>query len=379
MASIQQILQPQVLTKVISRQMAAEKWILQFMGMQPGGANEEFFGHGRTGSYNIFNNTRQIGRGRAPGTAAARVKRQGVGTVPIVYPRMHESVGLLAEELHNLGQLADPRMRDVAGVDMIQRQTRFLAQKAANWRAAMVIGMLRDSLYVTESGDDWYFNFTSSGALFQINSNMPTGNKTQLDMLGAGNIISTSWDNPTADIPSHIANIDAAFQQLYGGRLSVIITTGQIWQYVIKNDHVASQAGIANTPFRRFERVVGEREDGSPLNVSVGELACRPGCLWYITDEGLDLGAPGSETFTKYVGSSNAIFMPDPQTPGIFGMQLGSEPIAEYDGGPKTVRVGSSSWAKESSNPTVTELFTLDNALAINHIPSSVAYGTVVF
>ena len=75
MASIQQILQPQVLTKVISRQMAAERWILQFMGMQPGGPNEEFFGHGRIGSYNIFNNTRLIGRGRAPGTAAAHARR----------------------------------------------------------------------------------------------------------------------------------------------------------------------------------------------------------------------------------------------------------------------------------------------------------------
>jgi len=378
MASIHQILQPITLTKVISRQMAAERWILQFMGMEPGGRNEEFYGHGRDGSYQVFNNTRQIGRGRAPGTAAAIAKRQTIGRVPITYPRMHEENPLLAEELHNLARIGDPRVRDEAGAEMIRRQTGFLAQKAANWRAAQVFGMLRDSLYVSVSGDDWYFNFTSAGSLFQINHQMPAGNKTQLNMLGAGNIIDTSWDNPSADIPKHLNDIDAAFQQLYGGRLSNVICQGAIWQHIIKNDHVSSQAGIANTPFRRFERVVGTREDGSPLNVAVGELTCRPGVTFYITDEGLDLGTPGSETFTKYVGNNAAIFMPDPNV-GTFSMQLGSEPIAEYDGGPKTVRVGLSSWSKESANPTVTELFVLDNALAINHVPNSVSYGTVVF
>ncbi len=378
MASLHQILQPITLTKVISRQMAAERWILQFMGMQPGGPNEEYFGHGRDGSYQIYNNTRKIGRGRAPGTAAAIASREPVSRVPITYPRMHEEVQLSAEELHNLAQIGDPRVRDEAGATMIRRQTETLAQKAANWRAAQVFGSLRDQLYVTVNGDDWYFNFTSAGSQFQIATQMPAGNKTQLDMLGGGNLITTSWDNANADIPKHLNDIDAAFQQLYGGRLQNVICQGSIWQHVIKNDHVASQAGIANTPFRRFERVVGTREDGSPMNVAVGELTCRPGVLFYITDEGLDLGAPGSETFTKYVGDNSAIFLPDVNQ-GIYSWQQGSEPIAEYDGGPKTVRVGMSSWSKESSNPTATELFILDNGLFINHIPNSSAYGTVVF
>lgn len=378
MASIHQVLQPITLTKLVSRQMAAEKWILQFMGMQPGGANEAYFGHGREGSYQVFNNTRQVGRGRAPGTAAGIARSQAVGVVPVVYPRMHEEIQLSAELLHNLAQIGDPRMRDEAGVTMIRRQTDFLAQKAANWRAAQVFGMLRDELYVHQSGDDWYFSFTSSGSQAQINHRMPTGNKNRLNMLNAGNILDVSWDNPTADIPSHLGQIDAAFQQLYGGRLENVICQSAIWQNVIKNDHVASQAGIANTPFTMFQRQVGTREDGSPLNVSAGELSCRPGVTFWITDEGLDLGAPGSEAFTKYVGDNSAIFMGSPNS-GAYSLQLGSEPIAEYDGGPKSVRVGVSAWSKESSNPTVTELFALDNSLAINHIPNSTAYGTVVF
>jgi hypothetical protein len=378
MASIHDILRPITLTEVISRQMAAEHWILQFMGMQPGGPNEVFFGHGREGSYQIFNNTRKIGRGRAPATAAGVAARNPIGHVPIVYPRMHEMIPLSAEELHNLSRIGDPRARDIAGAEMIRRQTGFLAQKAANWRAAQVFGMLRDELYVTVDGDDWYFSFTSAGSLFQINSQMPAGNKTQLDMTGDGDIIDVSWANTSADIPLHLTKIDAAFQELYGGRLENVIVTGTIWDHIISNDAVGAQAGIANTPFRMFEREVGQRVDGSPINVKAGELSMVPGTTFYITDEGLDLGAPGSETFTKYVGVNNAIFMPSPSI-GTLKMQLGSEPIAEFDGGPETTRVGASAWSKKSSNPTVTELFALDNALAINQIPNSVAYGTVVF
>jgi len=171
--SIQQILQPIVLTKVVSRQLAAERWILQFMGMEPGGRNESIMGHGRDGSYHVYNNTRKIAKGRAPGTAAAKSVRQGMGRVPFTYPRMHDSVSLLAEEIHNLGRIADPGMRDQAGEDMIRRQTRTLAQKAGNWRAAAVMGMLRDELYIAEDGDDWYYTFTSAGSLSQINFQMP--------------------------------------------------------------------------------------------------------------------------------------------------------------------------------------------------------------
>ena len=378
-ASLQEILDPIVLTQVISQQMAAERWILQFMGFEPGGFNTANFGHGRTGSYQIFNNTRKSGKLRAPGTAAARSSRQSVGVVPFVYPRMHDSIGLLAEEIHNIAQIGDPRMRDIAGANYIQRQTRYLAQKAANHRALMTVGMLRDSLYVIEDGDDWRLSLTSTSNLFQINFNMPAGNKSQLDMLGAGDIITTSWDNPAADIPLHLSNIDAAFQELYGGRLENIICPGNVWQQVIKNDHVSSQAGIANAPFRRFERVVGTREDGSPINASVGEIAARPGLLWYITDEGLEIGAEGSEAFVKYVADNNAMFLPDVRSTGIFSMMEGSEPIAEVDGGPETVKTGFAAWSTKESNPTVTNLFALDNVLPVNHIPNSNAYGTVIF
>jgi hypothetical protein len=358
--------------------MAASQWILQFMGMEPGGRNEENFGHGRQGSYEVYNNTRKVGKGRAPGTAAATSAAQAVGEVPFVYPRMHDSVFLAAEKVHNLARIGDEAARDIAGQEMIRRQTQTLGQKAGNFRAAMVAGMFRDSLYVHQTGDDWYFNYTSASSLFRINFQRPAGNLSQLDMLGDGDIIDVSWDNPSANIPKHVGDINAAFEELYGGRLENILVTSNVWNEVLNNDKVGAQAGIANSPFRTLSRVAGTRADGSDINVETAVLASKPTITWWITDEGLELGDEGSETFTKYVGDNNAVFMGSPDS-GAYSISVGSEPIAEVEGMPQTVKAGLASWSATTANPTGTNLFVLDNSFVVDHIPNATAYGTVIF
>lgn len=379
-ASIHEILRPQTLTRVVSQIAASTNTLLNFFGMQPGGANERYFGHGREGSFHVFNNVRSIGLGRAPGTAAGRRARQKIGKVPFVYPRMHESVDLLGEEIHNFARIDDPRIRDEAGRDYIKMQMRPVGQRSANWRTGLLVGMLRDSLFIHEDGDDWSYQYASAGNLQRMNFNLPAGNLTQLDMLGAGNIIDASWDNVGANIPRHCLDINAAFQQLNGGRLTDIWLNGSTWNNVTNNDFVAAGAGIANAPFTTFIREVGQGPDGIPINEYLGTINSVPGVIWHITDDGLDIGTPGSETFTKHIESNNALFLVGPNDfPDLYTMYLGSEPIAEFDNGPEEVKVGLASWSVKRSNPTRTELFGLDNALAVSHVPNSRAYGTVIF
>src|SRR5574343_553391 len=165
MASYLDILRPQVLTQVVKQVVSSADTILNFMGMQPGGANERHFGHGREGVFHVFDDSRKSAKGRAPGTPAARSAKQALKQVPFVYPRMHDSCSLLAEFVHNLGRIDDPAQRDSAGKDMIMRQTKVMNQRAANWRTAMVVGMLRDQMYFHQSGDDWYPNYTSGSSL----------------------------------------------------------------------------------------------------------------------------------------------------------------------------------------------------------------------
>jgi hypothetical protein len=387
MASYLDILRPQVLTQVVKQVVASADTILNFMGFQPGGSNEKYFGHGREGAFHVYDDTRRVAKSRAPGTPAGRSSKQPFKQIPFTYPRMHDSVSLLAEFFHNIGRIDNPATRDEAGRDMVMRQTQTLTQKAAHWRAAMTIGTLRDSLYVHEEGDDWFMNYTSTNALFRIQSQIPAGNLTQLNMtdragtsVHGASIIDTSWNNAGARITEHIAKINHARAVQGVGPVTDILLNSILWQSIIANDFIAAYAGIAMPPFTTYQRVAGTRPDGSPMHEYVGTINSLPGITWHITDEGLDLWDAANDvySFAKHIPDTMAIFMGSPSS-GKYTCYQGSEPIAEYDGGPESVRVGLSSWTKKTSNPTATEVYVLDNALTVLHDPYDVAPATVVF
>lgn len=378
----QDIFKPQVLTKVISQRVEASGSLLKEFGVQPGGPNETNMGHGRLGAYHIFNNTLKTAQGRAPGTAAGRMAMQIASRVPFEYPRMHSSIPLLAEQVNNIGRIDDPATRDKAGAKMIQMQTGYLAQLAANWRTAMLVGMLRDSLYYKIVGDSWYWTYSSSGAAGQLQTRVPAGNKSQLNMTGGGNILSTSWaTTASADIPSNLYAIHAAFQRLTGSGLAKIVTNSAVWSLVIKNDAVQEAHGTASQPYEILSKETASGPDGKPVQNFKARLGFMPWCEWCITDEGLEIGEPGAEVWTPHVPANTAFFVASDTVTGGSDIEcyVAGEPVAEYDGGPKTERFGLSAWSREISNPTSTELFVLDNALMLHQVPVNLAIGTVVF
>ena len=174
--------------------------------------------------------------------------------------------------------------------------------------------------------------------------------------------------------------VNAAFQKLNGGFLSVVICGFTIWNYILKNDAVQEVHGTSKSPFLRFERLALDKTIAkTSRNVMIAELASAPGVLFYITDEGIDIGPEGSETFTKLVDDDKAFFVGFDPGSDVVQCYLGSEPIAEFDGGPKEIKVGMASWSVERANPTKTEIYILDNSLIVNHVPDSIANPTLVF
>lgn len=385
MAALQTLLSPQVLTKVISRQALPSDWLSNLFGVQMGGKNIMNYGHGRTGAYHIYDHLRKVGQGRAPGTAAHRRSPNNVGRVDFTYPRMHDSIGLLAEFLHNLGQIANPAERDEMGQDMIKRQTRSLAELCGNWRKAQLIGAIRDSLYVGFEGDNMYFDFDSPAGsglalpTLKVEARMPESNKGQLNMLGDGDILDVLWSDETADIPGHIGRINAAFQQLNGGHLSTIICGTRVWNEVIKNERVAAIHGSAHSPFVTLSRDSLDPMIASTMkNTYRAVLSVYPDVTWYITDEGLEVGSPGNEVFKKIVPDDQALFIGHTPDDGTVGCYEGAEPIAERDGDAPKLKRGMQAWSVSRANPTSTDLFVLDNAFVCNHVPDSHAVGTVL-
>ena len=375
----QDIFRPVVLTKVISQRVEATSSLLKRFGLQPGGPNEVNLGHGRLGAFHVFNNTLKTAAGAAPGTAAKRLSPQSASKIPFEYPRQFSQIPLLAETINNIGRIDDPATRDKAGAKMIQLQTNYLSQLAGNWRTAMLVGMLRDSLYYTQEGDSYFWQYASQGSTGQLATGIPSGNKSKLNMLGAGNILSASWGSETTDIPGQVMAIHAAFQQLNGSGLAQVLIQSSLWNSMIKNDYIQSAHGTANAPWITLEKSEGNGPDGRPSQVMIGKFNFCPWVDWYVTDEGLEIGKPGSETYQKHVPDNNAIFIGSDVSGGDIECYIGGEPVAEYDGGPKTEKFGMQAWSREVANPTATELFCLDNALVVSHVPKNIAIGECVF
>ena len=383
MAALQTLLSPQVLTKVISRQALPSDWLASLFGVQMGGKNILRYGHGRQGAYHIYDHLRKVAAGRAPGTAAGRRSPNPVGRVDFTYPRMHDSIPLLAEVLHNLGQIANPSERDSMGADMIKRQTMSLGELAGNWRKAQLIGAIRDELYVGFDGDDMFFDFDPAPGLasptLKVDARMPDSNRGQLDMLGEGNIIDVPWSDETSNIPGQLGKINAAFQQLNGGHLSAVICPTMVWDRVIQNERVAAIHGSANAPFVTLERDALDPMIAKTMkNTYRARLSVYPDITWYVTDEGLEVGKPGSEQFKKIIPDGRALFIGHIPDDGTVGCYEGSEPIAERDGATPTLKTGMAAWSVPRSNPTSTDIFVLDNAFVANHVPDSHAFATVL-
>jgi hypothetical protein len=382
-AAIQQVLQPITFTKTISVVSAASSTLLNHMGMQVGGPNERFYGHGREGSYRIFNNTRNTALETAPDMPAARRPRLPVGIVPFVYPRMYEEFSLNYEEIHNFSKIDDPRVRDIAGEAYIQKQSIAPGQRHANWRAALVTGMLRDSLYLQESGGYWYPSYSSSGNIARRNFNLPSGNLNQCNIvdfdgnsINGGPIIDVPWSDPMADIPLHCALIDAALFRRHGVHLTDIFLRSKTWNMVTNNKAVQTGAGISQPPFENFQRAVGTNPDGSPKQVWMASINKVPGVTWHVLNDGRNIGPPGSETFQYDIEDNCALFLPEANSMTFEGL-TGSEPVVERDGMPAVVKQGYSAWTYLAANPSRYQAFQLDNFLPVPYMPGSWCYGTV--
>lgn len=376
-ASIQQMLSVTWTAKAISRIAAGSNFIMSEFGMQPGGPNEYPI-HGRKFSYDIFNDTRTIGKSTAPNQPFPISTRQVVGTVSNTLPRMADSLVMMLDELHNYRAIGGPQQYDAMGAKNIQKYNKILGQKASNFRMALIGGLLRGKLYGHANGVELYYDYTSTSAIWTVDFQIPAGNLTQLDMLGAGNIIDISWDNPGANIPHHLGQINAAFQQLVGSSLQVVIVNHKTWNHIVNNDYVIQNAGSVASPFDVWKRKEGTSQNGRKWTVQEASIKAFPLCRFIITDEGLDLGAPGSESYTKFMPDDSAWFGPEPGS-DYFEMLIGDEPISKGPNVAASPVRGLDAWTVPNHNPTSVQMFVLDNCMPTLYVPKATAFATVVF
>ena len=364
--STAQLLAPQTIKKAISQLDLPGTSLQTLFGWGLGGTNSARQS-GRNFSYDIFNSTRKVATGRVPAQSSHRTKQQAVKHVNATFPRAAETLTLLDEELLNRRQIGGPDSSlDQRGETYVTRQEAYLAQRFANLIEFQTAAMLRGSYSYDEEGDTLYHGF--SGGQTTVDFRIPSGNLTQLNMLGAGNILNADWAAAATDIPAHLHSINAAMIQLTGMGLAHVVLTSVGWQYIVNNTKVQAQGGSGARAFESLERV------------SSGEftatLRALPWLTFHVVDYGLEVWDGSTETFTKLIENDHAAFLPEPG-PRWCQYLEGSEMVTDGPNGAKHERFGFHAWAFSTHDPSGWELCAVLNGIPALYTPSALAYGVI--
>lgn len=370
MPVLPQILMPTPINSVISQLNVVNDRLQSFFGGGVGGGNSQQF-RGRNFGYDIFNQTREVATGRAPGAPAGAIAPNPVGRVSGVFPRFNEKVPLLFEQIHNLRVIGGPTNQiDAAGESYIRRQAQILAQRFVNAREFQYAALLRGSYTYTISGDDLLQNF--SGGSITVDYQVPSGNKTATggsfssNLAPNGtNLITAAWSNTSTDIPAQLYAINAAGEQLTGFPVKHVWCNSTVWNYVTSNTKIQGLSGTANVVFDVLTRSDNTHD-------FTATLRGMPWLTWHITDGGLNLNG----TFTKFLPSTHASFLPDP-SPEWVTYYEGSEVVVEVVGNQQQERFGSYFWAKPTDDPAGYQLHGVHNGIPALFVPGALLFGQV--
>ncbi len=402
-ATLTDFLLPQVVLEVISRIKDGRGPLGSWLGFQPtsfdpgsvsvSGPNTlKGTGSVRNVTYRIFDHTRVPMKARAPGTGPSTVAQNPMGQNTVSIARFHQKIPLSYEFLGNLSPMIGPNSQiDAGGQAYIAQQTTFLAEQGNNMVEMLAAGMMRDSLYFIVTGDNWMPSFTAPTGTqvgFQVNFQIPAGNKSQLNMLGAGNIITVPWNNVAAPIIGDIQNIIAAYAQLSRYTMTDVWINSTMWINIITNTQVRNTAGSSNTPFAEFDQLPEKgMGDSGPSNKYSAILRGQPTITWHFCDDTLALNtdidpsyssAPSTATLAKLVPDNMAIFCTEP-SPKWTRLHLGGEYVVENPGQMGALRTGWYMWHEYVTQPSAVELIALLNAVPLLYIPLVLAPATVIF
>jgi hypothetical protein len=395
--TLQELLLPTVILDLISRVRPGQGQLGRWLGFQPNRFNPEDVtlsgpatesGKTRNATVRIFNATRVPSTFRAPATAPDVIVRNPVATFQVACARMHSKIPLNCEELGNLSPMIGPNSQiDPNGQSYVRAQTNYIATRFGHGVEMLSAGMIRDSMYLIQSGEQWVPSFTaptSSQVGFQITFQIPSGNKNQLNMLGTGNIITVSWANVGADILGNLMSIKAAFTQLTGYTMQDIWINSIMWGNILKNTGIRNTGGSANTVYAeyRFENDTGM--DGEPNGGYYGVLRADPTVRWHINDQILALGGNQLDPIISYSTAVANKVIPDnmaifctPPNPEVCKMYQGAEPVIENPGMPMTMRSGYYFWHELTTQPSSVDLIGLLNCLPVLNNPYVFAPATV--
>lgn len=376
----EQLFSSPVVTRVISTIKTPQSRLQDFFGCGPGGGNVNPVG-GEVASWDIFDKTRAIAKGRARGTGPGTVAAQPIGHKTVQFYRSHEKIHIPDDKIFRKRQLGGQYGEiDISGQNYVTRQEGVLAQRLRNNREFMIAKMLtKGGFGLFQLGDDWLpvdlgTDTAGTDYHFKVVFDIPT------DQVGTLSSISsvfgadtTSWaTTASANIIQTCLGINAGFEELHGRPLRHAWCNSKTIQYVINNTGMKGAAGTSNIVWESWQRSTFTGPDGMVDTGFEVVFKALPWLTWHVYDAGLDMWAKeGTSTYTKFFPDDRVVFLPDPSS-DWFEYQEGSEWVRENKMDTGSERYGIAAWSEVVTQPSGSEIITLDNGLPILYVPKCV-------
>lgn len=385
--SLEQVLSPQVILERISRLKLPGTSLSKLFGwnvgagpidgammkgndlegFKQGGGNVRDYA-GRTGQYDIFDNTRQTSTASVPGTAATQIEAQVVGYVQFTLPRVAEALDLGYEKMHNQRPIGGPVSNfDYGGNSYIEFQTRFAAARVANTVELQTAGLIRGKYYLNNLGNVLYQGLSTSSATNEvtIDYQLPAANLNQLSTA-----ITATWATAGSDIPDDVYAVNRKMIQETGMGLKHILVDSATMMEVLTNDNVKALAGTYN-PYEYVDRT-GDGE----FHV---RLKGMDWVTWHIIDYPIGVASPttGAYSDVAVVPANTATFLPDPD-PSWVQYIRGGEQVVEGPNGANSFQYGFYAYGYPMHNPAGWKLCTVHNGLPSLKVPKAINHATVI-
>lgn len=324
---------------------------------------------GKVATYTRIPGTRNLGRFTEYGAPSLRLDQKGISTVPVVLLHEFNHITMDPTVLINLRQMESYAPQNM-GEEEIGRQTMSVAQRFQNTRTASIHSLLAN-------GTIWYDSSgnllpSSSGAMVTADFGVAASHKSQLNAEGTGNIISTSWDNPTANIPGQLRALQDAAARITGFPIKYAVYGRNVPEYLSANDYIAEF-------WYRAERQRTEYLEGNTLPREMLDITWVPGHRAFYEDS--------AGTNQQFFGADTVTFFPEVDRnwyevfegsyPVPTSLNIAGEGLAAAENLKEVVGMGG--YGRIIDDPVTIKVNYFDTFLPLIKLPDAVFIATVKF
>jgi hypothetical protein len=329
---------------------------------------------GDTGEYKTYSGTRTNATISPYGAPSKNRQLRDIGVMSVKLLHSIENIVLPVKDYVNLLNYNDLHKQKL-GIDEVSRQIREARWTQDNLRISALTSMLfKTQIYYDGQGN---LLPSATGAQTTVNYNVPAGNQNQLNVFGAGNVISATWSNTATTIDVQIRALHQAAVQLTGHELKHAFYGQNVPTYLTSNTNLGNY----------FFRDSYSPDGFNPQFIATADIP-NPllGLTWHKAYQSFFVDQNGNTQ--SLVGPDQIVFTPEPSTAWI-GFLEGTYPVPTKAGivtpaEPSVVtgmetRAGMFAYGTASTDPPTAKIVYGDTFLPVLKIPSAVFVATVNF